>query len=170
MELNGVLIEEYESPLGVMRLGVTGDGLCLCDWPSEARDARMDRRLSKYLGPGAGGDREAIIEEARRQLDEYFAGKRREFTVEVRLAGTEFQQKVWRRLAEIPYGETLSYGELADSMGLRSAVRAVASACGANCLSIFVPCHRVIGADGSLTGYAGGVDAKRALLRMEAGL
>ena len=88
MELNGVLIEEYKSPLGVMRLGVTGDGLCLCDWPSEARDARMDQRLSKYLGPGAGGDREAIIEEARRQLDEYFAGKTREFTVAVTLAGT----------------------------------------------------------------------------------
>lgn len=102
------------------------------------------------------------------QLDEYFAGERRQFDVTLRLEGTPFQRSVWSALAEIPYGETTSYGELADRIGRPGASRAVGLANGRNPVAIIVPCHRVIGADGSLTGYGGGLDRKRHLLALEA--
>ena len=101
------------------------------------------------------------------QLDEYFAGTRTEFDVTLRLVGTEFQRRVWSALLEIPYGETISYGELARRIGQPSASRAVGLANGRNPVGIIVPCHRVIGADGSLTGYGGGIARKRALLDLE---
>ena len=101
------------------------------------------------------------------QLDEYFAGERRAFDLELELEGTEFQLAVWDALLRIPFGETLSYGELARRLGRPERVRAVGAANGRNPVSIVVPCHRVIGADGSLTGYGGGLDRKRALLALE---
>jgi methylated-DNA-[protein]-cysteine S-methyltransferase len=107
------------------------------------------------------------LRDAAWQLNEYFAGRRREFDVPLRLRGTQFQQRVWQVLQEIPYGETLSYGELARRIGNPNASRAVGLANGRNPISILVPCHRVIGADGSLTGYGGGVERKRWLLAHE---
>lgn len=104
---------------------------------------------------------------AREQLAAYFAGELREFDLEVSVRGTEFQQRVWTALREIPFGETRSYGELALAIGQPTAVRAVGLANGKNPVSIVVPCHRVVGADGSLTGYGGGTDRKRALLELE---
>ena len=101
------------------------------------------------------------------QLSEYFAGTRRVFDLPLRLQGTAFQQRVWRELREIPYGETWSYGQLAKRIGNPSASRAVGLANGRNPISILVPCHRVIGADGSLTGYGGGLERKRWLLAHE---
>ena len=103
------------------------------------------------------------------QLDAYFAGELRSFDVAVEMRGTDFQRTVWRGLCDIPYGETWSYAELAAHIGRPTAVRAVGAANGRNPVSIIVPCHRVIGADGSLTGYGGGVDRKRALLDLESG-
>ncbi len=107
------------------------------------------------------------LPEAVRQLREYFAGKRREFDLPMRLEGTEFQRRVWRTLREIRYGETWSYGQLAKRIGNPNASRAVGLANGRNPISILVPCHRVIGADGSLTGYGGGLERKRWLLAHE---
>jgi methylated-DNA-[protein]-cysteine S-methyltransferase len=104
---------------------------------------------------------------AREQLASYFVGELREFSVEVALRGTEFQARVWAALREIPYGETRSYGELAAAIGAPAAVRAVGLANGKNPVSIVVPCHRVVGANGSLTGYGGGTDRKRTLLELE---
>ncbi len=101
------------------------------------------------------------------QLDEYFAGERTEFDVTLRLEGTEFQRRVWAGLLEIPYGETISYGELATRIGQPTASRAVGLANGRNPVGIIVPCHRVIGSTGALTGYGGGLDRKRALLDLE---
>lgn len=101
------------------------------------------------------------------QLAAYFAGERRAFDIAVAPVGTAFQRTVWRALAEIPYGETRSYGEIAARIGRPSAARAVGAANGRNPISILVPCHRVIGASGALTGYAGGLDRKRALLDLE---
>ncbi len=101
------------------------------------------------------------------QLDEYFAGDRREFDLPLVPLGSEFQRRVWDGLLEIPYGETISYGELAREIGRPAAARAVGMANGQNPISIVIPCHRVIGADGALTGYAGGVERKRLLLEHE---
>jgi methylated-DNA-[protein]-cysteine S-methyltransferase len=103
----------------------------------------------------------------RRQLSEYFAGSRRTFELPLRLRGTAFQERVWRELTEIPYGETWSYGQLAARIGKPGASRAVGLANGRNPISILVPCHRVIGADGSLTGYGGGIERKQWLLAHE---
>ena len=108
-----------------------------------------------------------VLSEAVRQLDEYFAGKRRNFTIPLLFVGTDFQKKVWNKLLEIPYGKTISYGELARMIGMPKAVRAVANANGANAISIFAPCHRVIGSNRSLTGYGGGIEAKKFLLELE---
>jgi methylated-DNA-[protein]-cysteine S-methyltransferase len=109
----------------------------------------------------------APLAAAARQLSEYFAGNRRDFDLPMRLEGTAFQRRVWRELVEIPYGKTWSYGELARRIGNPNASRAVGLANGRNPLSIVVPCHRVIGADGSLTGYGGGIERKRWLLAHE---
>lgn len=103
------------------------------------------------------------------QLDAYFAGELKEFTVELRLAGTPFQRSVWDRLRQIPYGETRSYGELAEALGNLGASRAVGLANGKNPVGIIVPCHRVVGASGGLTGYGGGLDRKQRLLDFESG-
>ena len=105
--------------------------------------------------------------EAVDQLGGYFAGERIDFDLELSMAGTEFQRRVWRALTTIPYGETRSYGEIADQIGAPSAARAVGLANGRNPIAIIVPCHRVIGASGSLTGYGGGLDRKRSLLELE---
>jgi methylated-DNA-[protein]-cysteine S-methyltransferase len=109
----------------------------------------------------------SILAETERQLSEYFAGQRRTFELPLAPAGTEFQQEVWRSLREIPYGQTISYAELARRIGRPKAVRAVGAANGANPIAIIVPCHRVIGAGGRLTGYGGGLSAKRTLLELE---
>jgi methylated-DNA-[protein]-cysteine S-methyltransferase len=101
------------------------------------------------------------------QLEEYFAGRRTDFDVELNLVGSEFQRRVWRALLTIPYGETRSYGEIAEQIGAAGAARAVGLANGHNPIAIIVPCHRVIGANGSLTGYGGGLHRKRSLLDME---
>jgi methylated-DNA-[protein]-cysteine S-methyltransferase len=113
---------------------------------------------------------EEPFEEVRIQLAEYFAGRRTAFGLPLAMAGSPFQRRVWRALQEIPYGETTSYGEIARRVGVPSAPRAVGVANGQNPVAVIVPCHRVIGADGSLTGYGGGLERKRRLLDLEAGV
>lgn len=109
----------------------------------------------------------SVLTQCKKELLEYFAGKRNEFTVPVKQAGTEFQQKVWHELEKIHYGKTVSYNFIAESLGDKKAIRAVGAANGRNQISIIVPCHRVIGSDGSLTGYAGGMWRKKWLLNHE---
>jgi methylated-DNA-[protein]-cysteine S-methyltransferase len=116
------------------------------------------------------GERDdTLFGEATEQLNAYFEGELKEFTVQLRLIGTPFQRSVWDQLRRIPYGETRSYGELAEALGNTGASRAVGLANGKNPIGIIVPCHRVIGASGSLTGYGGGLDRKRRLLDLESG-
>ena len=110
----------------------------------------------------------SVLELARQQLDEYFLGIRRSFEIPLHPVGTDFQRKVWNALLDIPYGETRSYKEIAISMGTPNSTRAVAGAIGSNGISILIPCHRVIGSNHSLTGFAGGVATKRFLLELEA--
>ena len=144
-----------------------GDELCLCDWNEKPCAERDKQRLIRLLKADFEEKESETIRQATSQLDEYFAGKRKEFGLKMRLAGTDFQQSVWRALMEIPYGETRSYMQIAERIGNPKGVRAVAQAIGANGLSIIVPCHRVIGANHSLTGFAGGLEAKRFLLNLE---
>jgi methylated-DNA-[protein]-cysteine S-methyltransferase len=148
------------SPIGELTL--TGDGDALTGLYME------HHRHRPPLDPDAIRA-EAPFTEARWQLAQYFAGERRAFDLELRPAGTPFQREVWDALRAIPYGETISYGELARRVGRPAASRAVGLANGRNPVSIVVPCHRVVGASGSLTGYGGGIDRKRFLLALEAG-
>lgn len=164
---NTIRIQRYHSPCGDLMLGSLEDKLCLCDWALERRRDSIDRRLRKVLQAGYEEKASDVTQEAVRQLEEYFNGKRAVFDVPLLFAGTDFQKRVWHKLLEIPYGTTLSYGELAAQLDMPQAVRAVANANGANAISIFVPCHRVIGSNHSLTGYAGGLDAKKRLLDLE---
>ena len=149
-------------------LGVYGDKLCLCDWVTGLRSQKTIKRIQSRISGENPLDREDLLDIAEMQLDEYFYGRRREFDLDVMPIGTEFQQLVWQDLTRVSYGQTASYQSIADSIGHPRSVRAVANAIGANPLSIFIPCHRIIGSSGSLTGYAGGQDAKRYLLSLEA--
>lgn len=162
-----IVIKKYESPCGSMVLGSVGDKLCLCDWPVEKHHGRVINRLRRILKAKLREGTSDVIEQAICQLNEYFAGNRKEFSVDLLFAGTEFQKSVWNELLTIPFGQTISYGEMAAGMGIPKAVRAVANANGANSMAILVPCHRVIGSNHSLTGYAGGLEAKKRLLELE---
>lgn len=162
-----IRVQPYCSPCGVLLLGSFGERLCLCDWQVEKHRDHVDRRLKRFLRADFEEGTSPVIGEAAKQLDEYFAGKRKAFDVPLFFAGTDFQQTVWKELVKIPFGKRVSYGELAARIGMPKAVRAVANANGANSMSIFVPCHRVIGSDRSLTGYGGGLPAKKFLLEAE---
>ena len=148
-----------QSPIG--RLLLTSDGAALTGLFMEP--SRKAQSTDGWAEDGTAQPLAAAV----RQLTEYFAGTRREFELPLRMSGTAFQQRVWRELREIRYGETLSYGELARRIGKPSASRAVGLANGRNPISLIVPCHRVIGADGTLTGYGGGLPRKRWLLAHE---
>lgn len=162
-----ISVQRYSSPCGELLLGSIDGRLCMCDWQVEKHSERVAKRLKRLLHVEFCEQASEVTLKAAAQLDEYFAGRRRMFDIPLRFAGSEFQIKVWNELLSIPYGATISYGELARLLGMPKAVRAVANANGANSMSIFVPCHRVIGSNRSLTGYAGGLDAKRKLLEIE---
>lgn len=159
--------KRYESPCGILLLGSYEDKLCLCDWQKEKPHDYIGKRLKRFLQTDFEEGTSEVIEKAVRQLDDFFAGKRKEFDVPLLFVGTDFQKTVWNELLKIPFGTTVSYGEMARRIGMPKAVRAVANANGANAISILAPCHRVIGSDHSLTGYGGGLDVKRTLLELE---
>lgn len=127
----------------------------------------VDTRIQAMLSTHFEESGHPVLDECSRQLDQYFAGQRRVFDLCLLPQGSLFQQTVWDALLHIPYGQTLTYLALSQQVGLPEAIRAVAAANGANALSILIPCHRIIGSDGSLTGYAGGLAAKRKLLELE---
>ena len=157
----------YASPCGGLLLGAVDGQLCLCDWEVAAGRERVRRRVARMLEAGYAAGTDEVLDHAARQLDEYFGGMRTEFDMPLRLVGTPFQEAVWRKLLSVSYGQTVSYSSLALALGRSGAVRAVATACGANALSLFVPCHRAVGLHGVLTGYAGGLAAKSCLLALE---
>lgn len=165
-----IRIQNYHSPCGELMLGSYGDKLCLCDWQNEERRKLIDGRIQKGLQAGYVDDESEVIRKAIAQLDEYFDRKRNVFDIPLLFVGTEFQKTVWNELLNIPYGTTESYASLSQRLGNPKAIRAVASANGANAISIFVPCHRVIGSNRKLTGYAGGLPAKQLLLELEAAI
>jgi methylated-DNA-[protein]-cysteine S-methyltransferase len=148
----------YESPVGALILMGGPAGLRALSFPGRGAPLDEERRDPEALAPVSA------------QLDEYFAGRRQRFDVSLDLVGTQFQLSVWRALLAIPFGETRSYGDVARTIGRVDRVRAVGAANGRNPIAIIVPCHRVIGSDGSLTGYGGGLHRKRVLLDLEAGV
>ena len=160
-------IQYFNSSCGLFVLASFGDKLCLCDWSNNPCAERNKRRIERYLNASFKAETSSVLEEAKRQLDGYFAGNRKAFTIPLHLVGTDFQQQTWNELLNIPYGATTSYKEIAQNIGKPKAARAVAGAIGANGISILIPCHRVIGSDKSLTGYAGGLKAKKMLLQIE---
>jgi AraC family transcriptional regulator of adaptative response/methylated-DNA-[protein]-cysteine methyltransferase len=156
------------TPLGPMVAAATEDALCLLEFADRRMLPTQIGRLTRYvpgvLTPGDNG----VLRTVTGQLEEYFEGSRRTFDVPLRTPGTAFQERVWEELRKIPPGETVSYGVLARRIGRPSAVRAVGKANGDNRVAILIPCHRVVGADGNLTGYGGGLWRKRRLLEIEA--
>jgi AraC family transcriptional regulator of adaptative response/methylated-DNA-[protein]-cysteine methyltransferase len=162
-----VTVTRILTPLGPMVAGATGAGVCLLEFADrrmlETQIERIEKALDARALPGIS-PHVALLE---RQLAEYFAGTRRTFTVPLVTAGTPFQERVWQALQEIPCGETRSYQDQANAIGQPTAVRAVARANGDNRISILIPCHRVIGKDGKLVGYGGGLWRKHRLLEIE---
>lgn len=152
----------YKSPVGELKLIASNQGLVAVLWENDS-----PRRVR--LSQTEHSDEHPILQETRQQLAEYFEGRRRQFSVTLTPHGTDFQRQIWMALAKIPYAETRSYGQLAKSIGNPSASRAVGAANGKNPISIIVPCHRVVGAGGQLTGFAGGLEAKKFLLNLEGG-
>jgi methylated-DNA-[protein]-cysteine S-methyltransferase len=157
----------FRSPAGKLLVGSWQEKLVLCDWMDRKNRQALDDRILKATGGKFREHNSGIITGAISQLQEYFSGNRTEFTVPLLQTGTEFQQEVWNELLKIPYGRKVTYSGLAGLMGDVKRVRAVAGAVGANPLSLFIPCHRVTGIHGDLTGYAGGIEAKRFLLNLE---
>jgi methylated-DNA-[protein]-cysteine S-methyltransferase len=147
-----------DSPIGKLRLEGDAGGLQAIEFV---------RRAPRTRSQPADRDLPAPVREAKRQLQDYFAGKRQDFDLPMSVQGTAFQLAVWKELQKIPYGQTISYGELARRIGRPKAVRAVGAANGCNPLPIVVPCHRVIGSNGKLTGYGGGIGIKKRLLALE---
>jgi AraC family transcriptional regulator of adaptative response/methylated-DNA-[protein]-cysteine methyltransferase len=166
-EGNRIVVTTLESPLGPLLAAASDDGLGLLEYTDrrmlESNLETMRRRFGCAVVPGA----HRLLDQIRGELQEYFDGQRRDFTVPLAPRGTPFQEKVWQELRDIPYGETISYDELAKRIGRPTAQRAVAGANGMNRICILIPCHRVIGKDGSLTGYGGGLWRKRLLLDLE---
>ncbi|HFS66865.1 MAG TPA: methylated-DNA--[protein]-cysteine S-methyltransferase [Flavobacteriia bacterium] len=164
---NNIHIQYFKTPFGELVLGSYKEQLCLADWRYRKMRNTIDKRIQKGLQADFIEKSSDSIENTKRQLIEYFKGERTEFTIPLLFVGTEFQKKVWQALKEIPFGKTVSYLELSKKLHNEKAIRAVASANGANAISIIVPCHRIIGSDGSLVGYAGGLKAKKKLLELE---
>ena len=151
---NSITIAYYKSPLGILKISADEKGIREIDFVKDKVKSIQNSSSE-------------IIKQCIRQLDEYFQGKRKSFELKLNPEGTEFQRKVWKELLKIPYGTTLSYGEIARRIKNQKAVRAVGQAIGRNPISIVIPCHRVIGGDGKLTGYASGLLRKEWLLKHE---
>ena len=162
-----IVITRLKTPLGPMLAGATTKGICLLEFTDRRMLETQLKRLKKRFGGQIVSGSSGFFKEVELQLVEYFKGNRENFTMPLELNGTPFQMQVWEALLNIPYGETRSYKEQAIAIGNPKAVRAVARANGDNRLAIIIPCHRVIGANGNLTGYGGGLHRKNYLLNLE---
>jgi AraC family transcriptional regulator of adaptative response/methylated-DNA-[protein]-cysteine methyltransferase len=158
---------KIETHLGEMIAGATEDGICLLEFSNRRMLPTEYKDLARYLKTIVQEGENQHLNSVRQQLEEYFIGSRKEFSVPLIYPGTPFQQAVWKELMNIPYGSTRSYQEQSVALGKPDSIRAVANANGMNRISIIVPCHRVIGSDGHLTGYGGGLKRKRWLLDHE---
>lgn len=159
-----VYYKEIKTPLGILLAGSTDNSLLFLQFKDNADLRKIEKRFECVIQKQ---ENHPFLNKVENQLKEYFQGKRREFDLNYTLIGTEFQKKCWKALTEIPYGKTVSYSIQAEMIGNPLAVRAVANANRLNPIAIVIPCHRVIGKNGKLTGYAGGIDKKEFLLKLE---
>jgi O-6-methylguanine DNA methyltransferase len=164
-----VTIREIHTPIGPMTIGATATTVVLADFTDRPMMRSQLASVRRRIGPTVAGD-SPLLRRVERQLRQYFAGRRRDFDLPLDLPGSAFQERVWSELRRIPYGETISYRELAERVDAAPAWRAVGRANGSNRLAVIVPCHRVVASGGGLGGYGGGLPAKRFLLDLESGV
>jgi len=168
--MNQINIKHHKTKYGEFIIGSFDNKICMLDWKYRKMRNSIDARILKSLNAKFVEKETPIIEETINQLDEYFNLERKRFDIPLLTVGTPFQQSVWEALLKIPYGTTSTYLQLSKDIQNKKAVRAVANANGANAISIIVPCHRIIGTNGELTGYAGGLGVKKKLLELEQNL
>lgn len=162
-----ICIKHIDTPVGKMRIGATDEGICLFDFQYRRSIDSIMKRIETFAGDTFEEHGHPHFAKLEEQINEYFSGTRKEFDLPLHFLGTAFQKSVWHALLQIPYGETRSYKQQAIFLGDEKAIRAVAGANGENGIAIIVPCHRVIGTNGSLTGYGGGLQRKKWLLDLE---
>lgn len=167
MKKSNLDFKEVKTPIGDMVFGSSDKGLCLLDFKYRKSFPRILKRIKEFFGDNIIYGTSKFIELAENELHQYFKGDLKVFSVPLDIRGSEFQLKVWNALLKIKYGKTVSYLEIAKKIGRPEAVRAIANANGQNRIAIIIPCHRVIGSDGSLTGYGGGIAIKKKLIRLE---
>lgn len=160
-------IQYCKTKIGELILGSFEGKLCLLDFRYRKMRKSVDERIKKGLNAKFVENNTEIIERIQAELDEYFHGNRKEFDVPLQMVGTDFQKSVWEALLRVPFGTTSTYLQLAKNINNKKAVRAVAAANGANSMAIIIPCHRIIGSNGELVGYAGGLPIKKRLLKLE---
>jgi methylated-DNA-[protein]-cysteine S-methyltransferase len=165
--MNRINIQLHQTVIGELLLGSFGGRLCLLGFGDGKTKRAANDRIKKKLHAQFVDQNDEVLEKTRTQLDEYLQGRRREFDIPVLRVGTDFQKSVWNELMKVPYGATSTYLQLAKDVGNEKAVRAVGNANAVNPISIIVPCHRIIGSDGTLVGYGGGLSVKRRLLELE---
>ncbi|MDE6812179.1 MAG: methylated-DNA--[protein]-cysteine S-methyltransferase [Muribaculaceae bacterium] len=165
-----IYFRKYYSPVGNLILGDYNNQLCMCDWINGKKHFINSFRLKQNLNVTFEEGDTSILTEAFYQLGQYFTRRLSQFHLPLYLCGSDFQKKVWHALMSINYNEITTYREIARRIGHPTSVRAVANAIGSNPISIIIPCHRVIGSNGSMTGYAGGIEIKKALIDLESGL
>ncbi len=162
-----VNIQYYKTKIGELILGSFDGGLCLLDFRYRKMRKTVDNRIKNGLNAEFAEQNDEVLEKIREQLDEYLNGDRKEFDIPVLMVGTDFQKSVWNALMKVPYGFTSTYLQVAKNINNEKAVRAVANANGANSIGLIIPCHRIIGSDGELVGYGGGLPVKKRLLKLE---
>ena len=165
--MSHIYIQYYKTKIGELILGSYEENLCLLDYRYRRMRDSVDKRIKKGLDAEFKVNDSEILQNTRKQIDEYLSGERKEFDTPLLPVGSDFQKRVWESLIEIKYGHVATYLDIARKINNEKAVRAVASANGANAIAIIIPCHRIIGNDGKLTGYAGGLQIKRQLLNLE---
>ena len=164
---NIIFIQYYKTSIGELIIGCFENQICVLDFRFRNMRSAIDQRIQSGLNAVYLKKETPLITEARLQIKAYLNGTRKAFTLPIKMVGSPFQVSVWKALQNIPYGTTISYLELAKQIGDEKAVRAVATANGANAIALVIPCHRVIGSDNKLVGYAGGIPVKKRLLKLE---
>lgn len=165
--MNKIQIQYHKTKIGELILGTFNNRLCLLDYRYRKMRSRVDKRIKTALKAEYCEEDNALLQRTRTQIDAYLSGSRSTFDLPILTLGSPFQQQVWKALLDVKYGETASYLDLAKRINKPKAVRAVANANGANAIALIIPCHRIIGSNGELVGYGGGLPAKKKLLHIE---